>query len=177
MKKAKQSDGYLVFAILIIALVLIIASVVKNKNFEKSLNEGSVSGSSEKVENDSLENLRKVYEEEKNISLDNVEPRFDVYENSDLGFRLAYPVGYELNDLGGGVEIVSKSKKGKVIVTVSGSDYEVKVESGGVSDKDARILNNVAEFVESSFEFVTSGYDEKQLKERFSKDTQGVNKY
>ena len=108
------------------------------------------------------ETLKEVYEEEKGIPLGDFVPRYSTFENSDYGYRFAYPVGHDYIWNGNVVEILPKSGKGKIIVSAQGTHFEVRIESQGASDEELAILNLSADFIRQTFEFTNTRFSPQQ---------------
>ncbi|MBI2022635.1 hypothetical protein HYS97_02215 [Candidatus Daviesbacteria bacterium] len=112
--------------------------------------------------------LREIYEKQTETDLgDDFSPRFSVFEDYDLSFRVAYPVGYNASSIGGGALFSPKSGGGSITVTVSDGSFELKTNKDGLSEKQAEIIESSGTFIRDSFQFI-SPQEVQDLKERFS---------
>ena len=154
LKKIKVKPAY--FSLAVILAILILALITFKDtllNRPQEITQESNIESSE-LEPESNDKLKDVYEKEKNISLgENFTARYSIFENADYGYRFAYPVGFSYKWNGAAVEIIPKSNRGKIIITVNSGVSEVKVESAGTSENETAVLDLAADFIRSTFEF------------------------
>ncbi|MCR4324909.1 MAG: hypothetical protein NUV69_04465 [Candidatus Curtissbacteria bacterium] len=166
----RKSIGSVILVFLIVVAALAFAQ--KNLGTKDSGNE-QVSKSSPSAE---IEKLKEVYEAEKGISMKNVVPRYSVFQDDTLGFKIAYPVGFVATTTGSGVKLVPSSGKGHIILTVSGGQASYDVNTSGLSTKEAGVLGVASDFVKSTYQAVgpanTSG-----LPQRFSQGNEDLQKY
>jgi len=112
--------------------------------------------------------LKEIYEKQAGTDLGNdFSPRFSVFEDYQLGFRVAYPVGFNATSIGGGALFSPKSGDGSITLTVSNGSFEVKTNKDGLSEKQAEIIESSGIFIKDSFQFI-SPQEVQDLKERFS---------
>ncbi len=159
-----------------IALILILAGffVLKSKSPLKTSNTTASSPSSPQSTQEAK--LKEVYEKRVGTPLGNdFSPRFSVFEDSQLGFKIAYPVGFVATSIGNGVLIRPEQGGGTISVTVNNGSFDVKVDKSGLDAKQADILDTASVFVRDSFQSTNAGSG-KQSKDRFS-GGQGKDKY
>lgn len=158
------SKKIIVIFVLILVMITVLGRMVLNnrnapskKAVESQSNLDSTSEATEK--------LKEVYEKEKGISLGEFAPRYSIFENTDYGYRFAYPVGFSYQWNRESVAIIPKSNKGRITVTGKNGTFDVKVDSSGTSEKEAEIVQAAAEFIRQTFEF--TGTSQTGTKERF----------
>ncbi|GEM_PF-5256704 len=122
--------------------------------------------------------LTQIYEKEKNIPLKNFTPRYNVFEDAIIGFKIAYPVGFNAVSLDNGVKITPEKGNGEITVYVAKGSFDVKLSAAGTSQKQVEILNDTAAFIKSTFAFTQPEvYDRKSLQQRFSQGNNNLGKY
>lgn len=120
--------------------------------------------------------LVEVYEKQKGIELKNFSPRYSVFENADLGYRFAYPVGFGVTPVDNNAEIKPNTGSGKILVIVSSNSF--KAEVSGASGKDLDVLNTAADFIRGTFQFkAAKSYSQSELGKRFGDANQGTGAY
>ena len=150
-KRLKPNVYFASSAILTILVLVIFKANTFNRQPEVAQ---ELHDTNSQLEPESNDKLKDVYEKEKNISLDeNFTARYSIFENADYGYRFAYPVGFSYEWNGATVEIIPKSNRGKIIVTVNSGISEVKVESAGTSENETAVLDLATDFIRSTFEF------------------------
>lgn len=160
-----QKRPPLVLIIAFVFIILIIFIYYNNRNVKDS----NISlEEQEQVEATLESKLKEIYEKRTGTDLGkDFSPRFSVFEDSLLGFRLAYPVGFKATSTNNGVQIISELGGGSVIVLVNNGSFEVKTNKDGLSEKQAEIIDSSSVFIRDSFQFIDP-QNSQDLKERFS---------
>ena len=122
--------------------------------------------------------LKDYYKDEKKVDLGAYSARYSVFENSSLGYRFKYPVGFKAQDENGNV-VLSKNDGGKsIILIVKNNSFEVTTVSNSAAPDESMSLEDAAEFIRKTFEFIPqANYTQKQLQERFSQGNENIGKY
>lgn len=148
--------GFLVILLLVFYFVF----EGSNKPLESSSEEEQVGATLEAK-------LKEVYEKRAGISLgDDFSLRFSVFEDSQLGFKIAYPVGFIANSTNNGVIIKPAQGGGNITVTVNNGSFEVTTNKEGLDKIQAEIIDDSGIFIRESFEFINQQNSE-QVKDRF----------
>lgn len=119
--------------------------------------------------------LKKVYEKQSGTKLsEDFSGRYSIFEDSNLGFRIAYPVGFTASSTGNGVSVKPESGGGSINVVVNNGSHEVTSNKNGLDEKQTEIIETTSNFIKDSFE-LTEGQNQEQLKDRFSNGPSGKN--
>lgn len=122
--------------------------------------------------------LKKYYQDEKKVDLGSYSARYSVFENSSLGYRFKYPVGFNAQDENGNVVLSNNGGKRSIIVIVKNHTFEVTPISSTDTPNGNISLEDATEFIKKTFEFIPPvNYSQKQLQERFSQGNGNVGKY
>lgn len=122
--------------------------------------------------------LTQIYEKEKNIPLKNFTPRYNVFEDAIIGFKIAYPVDFNAVSLDNGVKITPEKGGGEINVYVAKGSFDVKLSTAGASAKQVEILNDTVAFIKSTFTFTQPEvYNRQNLQQRFSQGNSNLGKY
>lgn len=122
--------------------------------------------------------LTEVYEKQKGIELKNFTPRYNVFEDAIIGFKIAYPVGFNAVSLDNGVKLTPENGGGEINVYVTKGSFDIKLSSTGTNPKQIEILNDTAAFIKSTFQFTQPEvYNRQNLEQRFSQGNNNLGKY
>ena len=123
--------------------------------------------------------LTEVYEKQKNITFnENFVPRYSVYENQILGFRLSYPVGFNVTTTEKGVKIAPDNNHGAINVIVENKQFKLEVINSSTSENEAVALTSAGDFIKSTFQFIdTRTYSKTDMQKRFSQNNENVGIY
>ena len=140
-KKAEYKNQKVKFGLiaLFILILLVLFNFSKNRRSDEFTeavpsNDGEVAATLEAK-------LKEIYERRAGTTLgDDFSPRFSVFEDLQLGFKIAYPVGFVTTSTGNGVLIKPEQGGGSISVNVTGEAFDVKAETSGLSEKQTDIL-------------------------------------
>ena len=159
---------YQVLAAIFLILAAVAASVFFPLKPKASIKSANTAAPSAPPQSTQEAKLTQVYEKEKNIPLKNFTPRYSVYEDASVGFKLAYPVGFNVTTQDYGVKITPATGTGSIDVYVSNGNSKFQVNSAGANAKDTDVLNTAADFIRGTFQFTQpQTLDKNALQERF----------
>ena len=123
--------------------------------------------------------LKEIYEKEKSVTLNkNFVPRYSVFQDDTIGFKIAYPVGFNAVSTDSGVRIAPTSGKGEIILSVSNGTSDFKIITDGLNPKETDTLYTAADFIKSTYQSVdTTTYNKEELQKRFSQGNENLGKY
>lgn len=122
--------------------------------------------------------LKDYYKDEKKVDLGAYNARYSIFENSSLGYRFKYPVGFKTQDENGNVVLSKNNGEGNIILIVKNNSFEVTTVSNSNTPNGSMSLEDAAEFIKKTFEFIPQqNYSQKQLQERFSQGNENIGKY
>lgn len=167
---------YLISAVILTIAAVGIFQIVKSKQAQNNTPPQQTSSTFEATQE---AKLIEVYEKEKNVDLNkNFVPRYSVFQDDIIGFKIAYPVGFTAASTDTGVVITPTSGKGSITLTVTGSKGNFTTNTGGLSGKEADILNTAADFIKSTFLTIEpKTYNKTELEKRFSQGNENIGKY
>ena len=112
--------------------------------------------------------FKKIFPNVKNLDLNkNFVPRYSVFQDDIIGFKIAYPVGFTTTSTDTGVLVTPTSGKGSITLTVINGNGDFKTNTSGLSAKESEILNAAADFVKSTFVLTSKpNYNSQELRKR-----------
>lgn len=150
-------------------LVLILAGFLILKSKDSPKTTSSTASRDTSPQSTQEAKLEDFYKEAKGVDLKNFVPRYSIYEDSGMGFKVGYPVDFTPTSQSYGLRLTPTNNIGSIDVYASQSSPQVKVNAGGLSSKELEALNSAADFIRSTYQSVTpTTYNQSTLKQRFS---------
>ena len=178
--QAKPSGGhkqkYFISAVILSVTAAVILQIINSKQTQK---DNGPQQSASTFEATQEAKLIEIYEKEKNVDLNkNFVPRYSVFQDDIIGFKIAYPVGFTTTSTDTGVLVTPTSGKGSITLTVINGNGDFKTNTSGLSAKESEILNAAADFVKSTFVLTSKpSHGSQELQKRFSQGNENVKPY
>lgn len=106
------------------------------------------------IDQTALEKAQELVVQQKQIPLaDDAFEQWNILENSQAGYRFAYPAGFHSEPEYGKIELTPPDQKGKLVVYIRGDSFDVKFLDDNLDSSQRTMILAAKQLVEETFEF------------------------